>query len=153
MLLVSFYFFEFVFEFVFQFFLILFWIYFLNFLNIFWYIFFIFLFLICLCRFHLPMICPWSACNLQGPPCKMRQKFCTCEFFSIFQKSRKIAENAKKKWFFVPFFVNKNRVFLEAKFPKMHYKNHHFLYIFPQEMFNFVSTHFCDVCWTPGKRF
>ena len=103
-------------------------IYFLNFFNIFWYIFFIFLFLICLCRFHLPMICPWSACNLQGPPCKMRQKFCTCEFFSIFQKSRKIAENAKKKWFFGTFFVNKNRVFLEAKFPKMHYKNYHFLY-------------------------
>ena len=56
------------------------------------------------------------------------KKFRTCIFFSIFQKSRQIAENAKKKWFFVPFFVNKNRVFLEAKFPKMHYKNHHLLY-------------------------
>ena len=127
MLLVSFY----VLWIVFDFFWICFWIFlnlFFEFFKYFLVYFFIFLFLICLCRFHLPMICPWSACNLQGLPCKIRQKICTCEFFSIFQKSRKIAENAKKKWFFVSFFVNKNRVFLEAKFPKMHYKNHHFLY-------------------------
>ena len=31
----------------------------------------------------LPMICLWSACKLQGAPFKMRQKFCTCDFFSI----------------------------------------------------------------------
>ena len=31
----------------------------------------------------LPMICLWSACKLQGPPFKMRQKLCTCDFFSI----------------------------------------------------------------------
>ena len=76
------------------------------------------------------LIYPWSAHDqpvIYRAPCKIRQKICTCEFFSIFQKSRKIAENAKKQWFFVSFFVNKNRVFLEAKFPKMHYKNHHFL--------------------------
>ena len=135
MLLIFFYFFELVFEFVFLNLFIFFWICFLNFLNIFW-SFFSFCFFDLLIKREEPLdvalICPWSAHDppvyLQGPPFKMRQKICTCEFFSIFQKSRKIAENAKKKWFFVPFFVNKKRVFLEAKFPKMHYKNHHFLY-------------------------
>ena len=31
----------------------------------------------------LPMICLWFVCKLQGAPFKMRQKFCTCKFFSI----------------------------------------------------------------------
>ena len=63
----------------------------------------------------LPMICPWSAHDLpvylQGAPFKMRQKFCTCEFFSILQKSRKIAGNAMKNRIFSPFFLKKKRIF------------------------------------------
>ena len=41
----------------------------------------------------------------------MRKKFCTCENFSFFQKSRKYAQNAMKTAIFSQFFINEKRVF------------------------------------------
>ena len=50
---------------------------------------------------------------------KMRKKFCTCKIFSILQKCRKNAQNAKKKCDFWAFFLNKKRVFHSAIITKM----------------------------------
>ena len=69
----------------------------------------------------LAMICLWSPLYLQAATVKMRKKFCTCKNFSILQKCRKNAQNAKKKCDFWAFFLNKKRVFHSAKLPKMHY--------------------------------
>ena len=76
----------------------------------------------------LAMICLWSPLYLQAATVKMRKNFCTCKNFSILQKCRKNAQNAKKKWDFWAFFLNKKRVFHSAKLPKMHY-NFSFFYI------------------------
>ena len=76
----------------------------------------------------LPMICLLSPLYLQAATVKMRKNFCTCKNFSILQKCRKNAQNAKKKWDFWAFFLNKKRVFHSAKLPKMHY-NFSFFYI------------------------
>ena len=76
----------------------------------------------------LPMICLWSPLYLQAATVKMRKNFCTCKNFSILQKCRKNAQNAKKKWDFWAFFLNKKRVFHSARLPKMHYNFSFFLH-------------------------
>ncbi len=76
----------------------------------------------------LAMICLWSPLYLQAATVKMRKKFCTCKNFSILQKCRKNAQNAKKKCDFWAFFLNKKRVFHSAKLPKMHYNFSFFLH-------------------------
>ena len=96
----------------------LFLIYFLNFFNIFWYIFFIFLFLICLCRFHLPMICPWSACNLQGPPAKSAKNFVLVNFFRFSKNREKSQKTQRKSGFLCHFLLIKTAFFLKRSSQK-----------------------------------
>ena len=57
----------------------------------------------------------------------MRKKFCTCENFSFFQKSRKYAQNAMKTAIFSQFFINEKRVFSFNESHKNALKNAVFL--------------------------
>ena len=57
------------------------------------------------------------------------KKFRTCIFFSIFQKSRKNAQNAKKTRIFPPFFLIKNVFFIQQRSQKCIIKWHVFAYV------------------------
>ena len=57
----------------------------------------------------------------------MRKKFCTCENFSFFQKSRKYAQNAMKTGIFSHFFINEKRIFSFNECHKNAFKNAVFL--------------------------
>ena len=63
----------------------------------------------------LAMICLWSPLYLQAATVKMRKNFCTCKNFSILQKCRKNAQNAKKKCDFWAFFLIKNVFFIQQR--------------------------------------
>ena len=135
MLLVSFYvlwiFFWFFFWIFFEFFLNLFFEFFKYILGYFFHFLVFDLFIKIEEPLDVVFICPWSAHDqpviyrapLQNPP-----KILYLWIFFDFPKVAKNRRKRKEKVVFCVIFVNKNRVFLEAKFPKMHYKNHHFLY-------------------------